>query len=87
MNAGEVREAISTGCTGPNQLRAYTRCGMGPCQGRLCGLTVTEMVAEQRGTSPEAVGHFSARFPVRPVTVQEIAAMPYGQDAIDAVVR
>ena len=30
-------------------MKAFLRCGMGPCQGRLCGLTVTELIAEARG--------------------------------------
>ena len=34
------------GCEGPNQMKAFLRCGMGPCQGRLCGLTVTELIAD-----------------------------------------
>ena len=40
------------GCEGPNQMKAFLRCGMGPCQGRLCGLTVTELIAAERGTTP-----------------------------------
>ena len=28
-------------------MKAFLRCGMGPCQGRLCGLTVTELIAER----------------------------------------
>ena len=35
-----VRESVALGCVGPNQLKAFSRCGMGPCQGRLCGLTI-----------------------------------------------
>src|SRR5262249_42521547 len=51
--AREVRAAADLGCEGPNQLKAFLRCGMGPCQGRLCGLTVTELIAAQRDTSPD----------------------------------
>jgi NADPH-dependent 2,4-dienoyl-CoA reductase/sulfur reductase-like enzyme len=87
VTAGEIRAAVDEGCTGPNQVKAFTRCGMGPCQGRMCGLTVTEIIAERRGVPPSQVGHFNARFPSRPVTLAEIAALPYGQAALDAVVR
>ena len=87
VTAGEVRAAVDEGCVGPNQAKAFTRCGMGPCQGRQCGLTVTEIIAERRGVSPAQVGHFTARFPARPVTLAEIASLPYGQPAFDAVVR
>jgi NADPH-dependent 2,4-dienoyl-CoA reductase/sulfur reductase-like enzyme len=87
VTAGEIRAAVDDGCVGPNQAKAYTRCGMGPCQGRLCGLTVTEIIAQRRGVSPAQVGHFTARFPSSPVTLAEIASLPQGQSAIDAVVR
>ena len=87
VTAGEIRAAIDAGCTGPNQVKAFTRCGMGPCQGRECGLTVTELVAERLRVPHGLAGHFTARFPARPVTVAEIASVPYAQDAVDAVVR
>lgn len=44
--------AARLGVTGPNQMKAFLRCGMGPCQGRLCGLTVVELIAEANGTTP-----------------------------------
>src|SRR6185437_14499161 len=37
VTAAQVRAAAKAGCQGMNQLKAYTRCGMGPCQGRTCG--------------------------------------------------
>jgi NADPH-dependent 2,4-dienoyl-CoA reductase/sulfur reductase-like enzyme len=87
VTAGEVRAAIDEGCAGPNQVKAFTRCGMGPCQGRMCGLTVTEMVAERRRITPPQAGCFTARFPAKPVPLADVAALPYGQEALDAVVR
>jgi NADPH-dependent 2,4-dienoyl-CoA reductase/sulfur reductase-like enzyme len=87
VTAGEIRAAVDEGCVGPNQVKAFTRCGMGPCQGRMCGLTVTEIIAERRGVAPSEVGYLAARFPAKPVTLAEIAALPYGPSALDAVVR
>ena len=49
------------GCEGPNQMKAFLRCGMGPCQGRLCGLTVTELIAAQRKSTPAEVGYYRLR--------------------------
>jgi NAD(P)H-nitrite reductase large subunit len=87
VTAGEIRAAVDEGCTGPNQVKAFVRCGMGPCQGRMCSLTVTEIVAHRRNVSAEQAGHFTARFPAKPVTLGEIASLPHGHSAIDAVVR
>src|SRR5262249_5960280 len=49
VTAAQVVEVIGTGAVGPNQAKAFLRCGMGPCQGRLCGLTVSELIAQARG--------------------------------------
>ena len=68
-------------------MKAFLRCGMGPCQGRLCGLTVTELIAEKRGVPPQDVGYYRLRPPVKPITVEELAALPKTPAAVDAVVR
>ena len=74
VRAGEVRRIVTEqGCPGPNQMKSFTRCGMGPCQGRLCGLTVVELIAECRGISPAEVGYYRIRSPVKPITLGEIA--------------
>ena len=72
---------------GPNQAKSYTRCGMGPCQGRYCGVTVTEILARETSRSPAEVGALHARFPLKPVTVGEIGEVPVTEDARRAVVR
>jgi thioredoxin reductase/bacterioferritin-associated ferredoxin len=87
VTARQIVETVAHGCTGPNQMKAFLRCGMGPCQGRLCGLTVTELIAVSRGVSPAAVGHYRLRPPVKPVTLGEIAALPKTEAAVKAVVR
>jgi len=58
---------------GPNQLKAFLRSGMGPCQGRQCSLSVTQTIAKLRGVSPEDVGAYRIRPPVKPITVGQIA--------------
>jgi hypothetical protein len=63
------------GCAGPNQLKTFTRAGMGPCQGRMCGLTVYETLAHARGVSPAAIGSYRLRPPIKPVSLGAIAAM------------
>lgn len=87
VTAGQIRQSIAVGATGPNQLKAYRRCGMGPCQGRLCGLTVTELMADERGKTPEEIGYYRLRAPVKPVSLAEIASIPQDDEAVSAVVR
>lgn len=84
----QIVEALADfGDVGPNQLKSYLRCGMGPCQGRLCGLTVSEMIAAERGVSPADVGYYRLRFPVKPITVAELASLPHKDEDVQAVVR
>lgn len=82
-----VEVVADFGNVGPNQLKSYLRCGMGPCQGRLCGLTVSEMIAAERGVSPAEVGYYRLRFPIKPITVAELASLPHEDADVQAVVR
>jgi len=77
-----VREAVAVGCQGPNQVKAFTRAGMGPCQGRQCASSVAHVVAEARGVTVETVGHFRVRSPVKPITLGAIASLDI--DELDA---
>jgi NADPH-dependent 2,4-dienoyl-CoA reductase/sulfur reductase-like enzyme len=87
ITAQDVRESVAIGATGPNQLKAYRRTGMGPCQGRLCGLTVTELMADARGKTPQEIGYYRLRAPVKPIMLSELASLPKPEDAVKAVVR
>jgi bacterioferritin-associated ferredoxin len=79
VTARTIIETAALGCPGPNQMKSFLRCGMGPCQGRLCGLTVTELIADARGVPPRDVGYYRLRPPVKPVTVAELASMSSGE--------
>ena len=75
VTAGDIRGYAKLGCLGPNQTKAFGRAGMGPCQGRYCGLTVTALLAEANGRSPDDTGYYRIRPPLKPVTLGELAAM------------
>jgi NADPH-dependent 2,4-dienoyl-CoA reductase/sulfur reductase-like enzyme len=80
VTAGEIRRAVAIGCVGPNQIKSFNRCGMGPCQGRLCGLTVTEVIAHERGVSPEDTGYYRIRPPIKPITLGQLAGIQHEGD-------
>lgn len=75
VTAGAVRSAVQTGCQGMNQLKAYTRCGMGPCQGRMCGPIGIEILAQARGVPVSAVEPLRTRFPTKPVRVDALTSL------------
>jgi hypothetical protein len=87
VSAKQIIDTVALGAPGPNQMKAFLRCGMGPCQGRLCGLTVTELMAEARGVTPEEIGYYRLRPPVKPITLAELAGLPTNDAAVQAVVR
>jgi len=87
VTAQQVIDTVKLGCTGPNQMKSFLRCGMGPCQGRLCGLTVTELIARERRLAPGEIGHYRLRFPIKPIPLGELAALPQTEEAKQAVVR
>lgn len=75
VTAGQIRALGARGAQGPNQAKAFSRAGMGPCQARMCGLTVCELLAEAQGVSPGEIGYMRIRAPVKPVTVAEMASL------------
>lgn len=83
----QVVAAIKAGAPGPNQIKAFLRCGMGPCQGRYCGLIVTELVARERKIAPAEAGYFRLRWPAKPISLNELAALQGSPEAERAVVR
>jgi hypothetical protein len=88
ISSRQITDALSiVSGIGPNQLKSFLRCGMGACQGLLCGLTVTEIIAAHRGVSPSEVGHYRIRFPVKPITVAAVASLPHQPEDVRAVVR
>lgn len=73
VTAGRLRDDVRLGCVGPNQVKSFSRCGMGPCQGRQCGLTVTELIAGTRQVPPADAGYYRIRPPIKPITLAQLA--------------
>jgi len=73
VTAGRIRELVGQGFTDHNEIKSIIRCGMGPCQGRMCGSAVLELVAETSGVAPEETRPLRMRPPIKPVSLQELA--------------
>ncbi|WP_395015382.1 NAD(P)/FAD-dependent oxidoreductase [Dongia sp.] len=74
VTAGEIRSAVAQGATGPDQLKSFTRSGMGPCQGRSCAMAVAEIMAKEIGCSVQAVGRHDIRPPLKPLPLGKVGA-------------
>ena len=79
ITAGQIRRVASEGGMGPNQVKAKIRCGMGPCQGRLCGSTVTEIIADVHRVPVPETGYYRVRPPLKPVPLGALANMENGE--------
>ncbi|WP_075223056.1 NAD(P)/FAD-dependent oxidoreductase [Acuticoccus yangtzensis] len=75
VTAGAIRHAARLGAAGPNQVKSYLRAGMGPCQGRVCGMVVAELIAAARGVTPGDVGYYRIRPPLKPLPLSELAEL------------
>jgi thioredoxin reductase len=74
VTRGELDAAVREGAREVNQVKAWTRCGMGPCQGRICGDIVGALVAG-RGDGRDDVGFFTGRTPFRPLPLSQLAPL------------
>lgn len=66
VTAGAIQAAVRDGARDMNQLRAFTRCGMGVCQGRLCEEAAAGVLAPFVGGRAGA-GQWTMRPPLIPV--------------------
>lgn len=70
----DLTSAIASGAATLNQVKAWTRIGMGACQGRMCSVPTAHVVAGALGCSIEALGYCTPRPPVKPVSVDALIA-------------
>jgi len=72
VTAGELRAAAEP--EGPhgvapevNRAKAFTRIGMGRCQGRVCGMAAAEVLAVRLGCDVAEIGRLRGQAPVKPL--------------------
>ncbi|MFT5707278.1 MAG: thioredoxin reductase [Oceanospirillaceae bacterium] len=75
VTAGQLRHYAREGCRGLNQTKAFSRCGMGACQGRQCGSNAAIIIADERDISVEEVDYYRLRAPIKPVSLSEVASL------------
>ena len=73
ITAGDIRQAISEGCRDANEIKALTRCGMGNCQGRMCGNGLVEIIAGELEYEADKLQQLNVRAPVRNLSLLELS--------------
>ncbi len=71
ISAGALRAGIAAGAREINALKAATRCGMGPCGGRMCADAAAALM-ECAGVPFAEIGRLTARTPLRPVPLDAL---------------
>ncbi len=71
VSASCIRQAVAEGYTTPDEVKRFTRCGMGPCQGRMCGSALAEILAQELGRNIESLPLLRTRQPFAPVSLEE----------------
>ncbi|MEM8853435.1 MAG: (2Fe-2S)-binding protein, partial [Pseudomonadota bacterium] len=71
VSRADIEAAVDAGASDLDQMKHFTRCGMGPCQGRMCAGIAASLVAMKLGR-PVGEG-FTPRTPLRPVGVAALS--------------
>lgn len=79
--AAEVDAAIADGARTVAAVKRWTRCGMGPCQGRVCAPLIADRLRVVAGVPAAAAGLNAPRAPLVPVPLGALAAGPGRADA------
>lgn len=67
VTRGAIEAAIADGAADVFSVKMWTRAGMGPCQGRMCGSSLAHLVATGTGQDIADVGYNRPHMPLRPV--------------------
>ncbi|MDP6981759.1 MAG: 2Fe-2S iron-sulfur cluster-binding protein [Candidatus Latescibacteria bacterium] len=69
----DIETAVAEGYDRIELLKRYSTVGMGPCQGRMCGLNSIRLCAQNTGQSVQETGRTTGRPPVTPVSLGALA--------------
>ncbi len=70
ITAGELRRVVcEMGAREANRAKAFSRVGMGRCQGRYCAHAGAEVIAHAAGIPVEQVGRLRGQAPVKPLAI------------------
>jgi len=73
VRLSDIRTAVEAGAAETIAVKMWTRAGMGPCQGRVCGAALAAALAEA-GVPQGQAGYNRAHMPLRPVPLNAVHA-------------
>ncbi len=76
ITMGTIKKAIRQGFITSGGIKKATRCGMGRCQGRICGTVISDIVMALTKKTPQEIGPSLSRAPVKNVAVSSFLDQP-----------
>lgn len=77
VTAATLRASVvEAGATEANRAKAFSRVGMGRCQGRYCGNAAAEIIAAARGEAVAGAGRLRGQAPVKPIGIGTVRVDP-----------
>lgn len=75
ITAGELRRTAEANANGDiNRIKALCRVGMGRCQGRMCGVAATEILADALQVPVAQIGRIRGQAPIKPLPLDMTVA-------------
>ncbi len=71
----DIKKGLELNCKESNSIKSFTRCGMGNCQARFCGLTLLEVISKQTNTPIEELKYLKIRSPIKPIGIEEMGSL------------
>lgn len=72
VTLGKIRPLLES-TADASVIKAYTRCGMGMCQGRNCQRQISALLAKEHGLKISDIAQSTPRFPAKPISLGQIA--------------
>lgn len=76
ITMGTIKKAIKQGFITSGGLKKATRCGMGRCQGRICGPIISDIIMALTKKNPYDIGPSLSRAPVKNVSISSFLDQP-----------
>ena len=71
VTAGDIEQAVKDKARDMNQLKHFTRLGMGPCQGKMCSMNAACLLRRQADLPPGDM-RLTPRAPIRPIEMEPL---------------
>lgn len=69
----EIEDVISNGARTFDDIKRLTRCGMGPCQSKICNCLVANIIQEKTDTPFHEIPLPRMRMPISPIKLETLA--------------